>query len=81
MKEGFNMCVICYIPKNKNITRKNIEDMFFTNPDGAGFMYSDGKKVYFKKGFLMWINLRMNFLQFHKTTNVWHISELLPVAG
>lgn len=51
MKEAYNMCVICYIPKNKNITRKNIEDMFFTNPDGAGFMYSDGKKVYFKKGF------------------------------
>lgn len=45
------MCVICYIPKGKNITKQNIKDMFFTNPDGAGFMYSNGKKVYFKKGF------------------------------
>ena len=48
---GFKVCVICYIPKNKSITREDIEDMFYTNPDGAGFMYSDGRHVYFKKGF------------------------------
>lgn len=45
------MCVICYVPKNKTITKANIEDMFYTNPDGAGFMYADGKQVYYKKGF------------------------------
>ena len=48
------MCVICFSPKGVDApTEEKIRDMFFTNPDGAGYAYN-GKngKVYYKKGFM-----------------------------
>lgn len=47
------MCVICYKPAGKDFPSKTkIKTMFKNNPDGAGFMYADGGKVYIKKGLM-----------------------------
>lgn len=47
------MCVICYKPSGVNFPSKTkIKTMFRANPDGAGFMYADGKNVYIQKGFM-----------------------------
>lgn len=47
------MCVICYKPMGVQFPSKTkIKTMFKNNPNGAGFMYSDGKNVYIKKGFM-----------------------------
>ena len=47
------MCVICYKPMGTAFPSKTkIKTMFKNNPNGAGFMYSDGKNVYIKKGFM-----------------------------
>ena len=47
------MCIIVAIPEHKPLP--NIETMrecFKRNPDGAGFMYADGKSVKIRKGFM-----------------------------
>ena len=47
------MCVICFSPKGVDApTEEQIEDMFYTNPDGAGYAYEEGGKVKYKKGFI-----------------------------
>lgn len=47
------MCIICYKPIGKNLPSKTkIKTMFRNNPDGAGFMYADGKHVYIVKGLM-----------------------------
>lgn len=47
------MCVICFSPKGVDApTEEQIEDMFYANPDGAGYAYEEGKKVKYKKGFM-----------------------------
>ena len=47
------MCVICYKPMGVQFPSKTkIKTMFKNNPNGAGFMYSDGKNVYIKKGLM-----------------------------
>ena len=47
------MCVICYKPAGKQFPSKvKIKTMFKNNPNGAGFMYSDGQNVYIQKGFM-----------------------------
>ena len=47
------MCVICYKPSGKPFPSKTkIKTMFRNNPNGAGFMYSDGQSVYIQKGFM-----------------------------
>lgn len=47
------MCIICYKPAGAQFPSKTkIKTMFRNNPNGAGFMYSDGKKVYIQKGFM-----------------------------
>lgn len=47
------MCVIAVKPKGVNMPdRKTIEKMWIDNPDGAGFMWADGKCVHIRKGFM-----------------------------
>lgn len=47
------MCIICYKPSGAQFPSKTkIKTMFKNNPNGAGFMYSDGKAVYIQKGFM-----------------------------
>jgi len=47
------MCVICFSPKGVDApTEDQIEDMFYANPDGAGYAYEEGNTVKYKKGFM-----------------------------
>lgn len=47
------MCVICYKKKEQSLpSNETIQDMWVTNPHGAGIMWKDGDKVRFKKGFM-----------------------------
>lgn len=46
------MCVIIYAKAGKEIPKKNLEQAFKSNPDGAGFMVQKDKEMpYFEKGF------------------------------
>lgn len=47
------MCLIIYKPALCKLPDEDVLEMsFLANPDGAGVMWSDGKKVYIEKGFL-----------------------------
>lgn len=47
------MCVIVAKPSGiKMPTQDQITDMWYTNPDGAGFMYEKNGTVYIRKGFM-----------------------------
>ncbi len=47
------MCVICAKPSGVAFPSVDyVYDMWTANPDGAGFMWADGKKVHIKKGFM-----------------------------
>ena len=45
------MCVIAYKTEGGYLSDGMIRQMFEANPNGAGFMYAKGGKVYFEKGF------------------------------
>lgn len=65
------MCIAVYKPAGAKFpSKKKIQTMFRSNPDGAGFMYADGKKVYIQKGF-------MTLSDFNKALNkVKHRTDL-----
>ena len=47
------MCIIVAVPANTPMpTADTIRECFISNPDGAGFMYADGKSVHIRKGFM-----------------------------
>jgi len=45
------MCIAIYKPENKEIPRETLETCFEHNPDGAGYMYAEDKKLHVRKGF------------------------------
>lgn len=46
------MCIICYIPTGAELPElETFERMNKANPDGAGFMYADGRNVHIHKGY------------------------------
>lgn len=49
------MCIIVAVPANVALPpMETLHECFRRNPDGAGFMWSDGKKVHIRKGFMEW---------------------------
>jgi predicted glutamine amidotransferase len=48
------MCVIVYLPEGIKANKEDMENCFFANSDGAGFMYQDRKhsQVIIKKGYM-----------------------------
>ena len=55
------MCVVVYKPKNKKMPKEDrLLSCFISNPDGAGYMFQNGKNVTIKKGF-------MTFNEFYKS--------------
>ena len=50
------MCVIAYYPTGLLLDKKELENCFDVNGDGAGIMYYDAKKelVKIEKGFMNW---------------------------
>ena len=63
------MCIIAIKPKGmKMFDDYTLTTMFINNPDGAGFMYHDGKNVVIKKGFMTCKSLKKELAK-HDFTN------------
>lgn len=46
------MCIAVYKPAGAQFpAKKTLKTCFYNNPDGAGYMYTDGDAVHIKKGF------------------------------
>jgi glutamine amidotransferase len=45
------MCIAIYKPEGKVIDKATLQECYRSNPDGAGFMYSQNKKLHIEKGF------------------------------
>ena len=45
------MCIAIYKPEDKIISKKTLIECYDSNPDGAGFMYAENKKLHIEKGF------------------------------
>ena len=45
------MCIAIYKPEGKVISKATLQECYSSNPDGAGFMYNQGKKLHIEKGF------------------------------
>ena len=56
------MCVIVYKPDGAEISTDILFDCWMQNPDGAGFMYSDGTNISVLKGFMSWKKFHDAFL-------------------
>ena len=66
------MCIIVAKPMGVSMpSKQTLLNCFTNNPDGAGFMYSDGKSVYIDKGYF-------NFDDFYKAVTC--INELLDTS-
>lgn len=49
------MCIIVAVPAGVSLpSDETLRECFTSNPDGAGFMWSDGKRVNIRKGFMTW---------------------------
>ena len=49
------MCIIVAVPANTPLPNSEVlRECFMSNPDGAGFMWADGKRVQIRKGFMTW---------------------------
>lgn len=43
------MCVVVYLPKNKNITNSDLRKCFRANPDSLGYMYAANGKLHIER--------------------------------
>jgi hypothetical protein len=45
------MCIAIYKPEDKILSQATLKECYDSNPDGAGFMYAQNKKLHIEKGF------------------------------
>jgi hypothetical protein len=45
------MCIAIYKPAGKVLSQETLKECYDNNPDGAGFMYAEDKKLHIQKGF------------------------------
>jgi glutamine amidotransferase len=45
------MCIAIYKPEGKVLSLATLKECYTSNPDGAGFMYAENKKLHIEKGF------------------------------
>ena len=45
------MCIAIYKPEGKLLSLSTLKECYTSNPDGAGFMYAEKKKLHIEKGF------------------------------
>ena len=68
------MCIIAVSKRGvKQQTLNQLENMFFNNPDGAGYMYARNGRVYIHKGF-------MDFDDFSRAIKDEHFTKADPVV-
>ena len=72
------MCIIAVKPAHhKMIDENNIETMFNTNPDGAGYMYAYNNRVHIEKGFMTLKELLNSLDNLKKKINIEEIPLIL----
>ena len=65
------MCIIAIKPAGvKTPAEATIENMWYNNPDGGGFMYTSGGNVHIEKGFMSLKDLKAALKQLEKTIDV-----------
>ena len=64
------MCIIVYKPANVDFPSWNtLKTCFEHNPNGAGYMFSDGKQVHIRKGFMTWAEFKKDLKPYKNGTN------------
>lgn len=72
------MCVIAAKPAGIDMpTDKEIETMWWKNPDGAGIMYAIDGKVQIEKGFMTLENFRQKIAELDKKLNLKSLSVVM----
>jgi hypothetical protein len=65
------MCIIAIKPAGTKMpAMSTIENMWYNNPDGAGFMYAKGGNVHIEKGFMALKDLKKALERLEKTIDV-----------
>ena len=64
------MCIIVAKPAGKKLpSKQTLMNCYANNPDGAGFMYADGKTVHIDKGFFDFTDFYDALLSIKDITN------------
>jgi glutamine amidotransferase len=66
------MCIAIYKPQDKKISYETLQQCFKSNPDGAGFMYADGKQLQMQKGFFTFEDFWKAYKKHEKKQAVIH---------
>ena len=66
------MCIAIYKPKDKKLTKEELQRCWDANPDGAGFMYVHSGKLRIKKGFMTFDRFFSSFNNLQHKTAVIH---------
>lgn len=60
------MCIIAYVPKGEDITRGTLQNCYWGNKDGAGFMYAKDGKITIRKGYFSFNSFYKDFKRARK---------------
>ena len=66
------MCIAIYKPEDKILSQATLKECYDANPDGAGFMYAQNKKLHIEKGFFSYDSFYKAFKQHEHKQAVIH---------
>ena len=66
------MCIAIYKPADKILSEATLKECYDANPDGAGFMYAQNKKLHIEKGFFSYDSFYNAFKQHEHKQAVIH---------
>ena len=66
------MCIAIYKPESKVIPIATLQECYNANPDGAGFMYAEDKKLHIEKGFFSFDSFYKAFEKHQEKQAVLH---------
>ena len=66
------MCIAIYKPEGKILSQTTLTECYDSNPDGAGFMYAENKKLHIEKGFFSFQSFYDAFKKHENKQTVLH---------
>lgn len=66
------MCIAIYKPEGKILSQATLTECYDSNPDGAGFMYAENKKLHIEKGFFSFQSFYDAFKKHENKQTVLH---------
>jgi glutamine amidotransferase len=66
------MCIAIYKPADKILSQETLNECYNSNPDGAGFMYAQDKKLHIEKGFFSYESFYQAFKEHEHKQAVLH---------